>query len=99
MVDCSPGRGARQDDTGKSAAVIAAAPALLGRGQTRTPARLPAPGLVFPCPVETPAMRVLLVEDPAPLTRALRQGLEDERFAVDRAAGADEADAKARGIA
>src|SRR5438067_13587157 len=52
------------------------------------------------CPVqplsETSAMRVLLVEDHKPLARALRQGLEEENFAVDLAADGEEADVKAR---
>jgi DNA-binding response OmpR family regulator len=41
-------------------------------------------------------MRVLLVEDHRPLARALRQGLEEEGFAVDAAADGEEADHKAR---
>jgi DNA-binding response OmpR family regulator len=41
-------------------------------------------------------MRVLLVEDHKPLVRALRQGLEEENFAVDTAADGEEADVKAR---
>src|SRR5262249_4365218 len=41
-------------------------------------------------------MRVLLVEDHKPLARALRQGLEEENFAVDLAADGEEADVKAR---
>lgn len=41
-------------------------------------------------------MRVLLVEDHKPLLRALRQGLEEENFAVDIAADGEEADVKAR---
>lgn len=41
-------------------------------------------------------MRVLLVEDHQPLARALRQGLEEEGFAVDTAADGEEADVKAR---
>ena len=41
-------------------------------------------------------MRVLLVEDNKQLCRALRQGLEEEGFAVDIAEDGDEADAKAR---
>ena len=41
-------------------------------------------------------MRVLLVEDHQPLLRALRQGLEEEGFAVDVAADGEEADVKAR---
>jgi len=41
-------------------------------------------------------VRVLLVEDQATLLRALRQGLEEEGFAVDTAADGEEADVKAR---
>ncbi|MFO0843486.1 MAG: response regulator transcription factor [Gemmataceae bacterium] len=41
-------------------------------------------------------MRVLLVEDHKPLLRALRQGLEEENFAVDVAADGEEANVKAR---
>ena len=41
-------------------------------------------------------MRILLVEDHKPLSRALRQGLEEEHFAVDVALDGDEADHKAR---
>ena len=41
-------------------------------------------------------MRILLVEDQAALLKALRQGLEEEGFAVDTAADGDEADLKAR---
>jgi DNA-binding response OmpR family regulator len=40
-------------------------------------------------------MRVLLVEDHKPLVRALRQGLEEEGFAVDVAYDGEEADYKA----
>jgi DNA-binding response OmpR family regulator len=42
-------------------------------------------------------MRVLLIEDHKPLVRALRQGLEEEGFAVDVAHDGDEGDFKARG--
>jgi DNA-binding response OmpR family regulator len=42
-------------------------------------------------------VRVLLVEDHKPLVRALRQGLEEEGFAVDIACDGEEADHKARG--
>src|ERR1700722_1189445 len=42
------------------------------------------------------AMRVLLVEDHKPLRRALKQGLEEEGFAVDAAADGEEGDFKAR---
>ena len=42
-------------------------------------------------------MRVLLVEDNKPLARALRQGLEEEGFAIDLASDGEEADHKARG--
>lgn len=41
-------------------------------------------------------MRVLLVEDNKQLGRALRQGLEEEGFAVDAAEDGEEADQKAR---
>ena len=41
-------------------------------------------------------MRVLLVEDQPSLLKALRQGLEEEGFAVDTAADGADADAKAR---
>ncbi len=44
-------------------------------------------------------MRVLLVEDHKPLLRALRQGLEEEGFAVDVAQDGEEADIKARNTA
>jgi DNA-binding response OmpR family regulator len=47
-------------------------------------------------PPETSCMRVLLVEDHKPLVRALRQGLEEENFAVDVANDGEEADVKAR---
>jgi len=41
-------------------------------------------------------VRVLLVEDNKHLARALRQGLEEEGFAVDSAEDGDEADHKAK---
>ncbi len=41
-------------------------------------------------------MRVLLIEDHRPLVRALKQGLEEEGFAVDTAADGEEGDYKAR---
>ncbi len=41
-------------------------------------------------------MRVLLIEDHEPLVRALRQGLEEEGFAVDIATDGEEADVKCR---
>src|SRR5947209_14162198 len=41
-------------------------------------------------------MRLLLVEDHKPMVRALRQGLEEEGFAVDVAMDGEEADYKAR---
>jgi DNA-binding response OmpR family regulator len=41
-------------------------------------------------------MRVLLIEDHKPLIRALRQGLEEEGFAVDVATDGQEGDYKAR---
>ena len=39
-------------------------------------------------------MRVLLVEDHKPLVRSLRQGLEEEGYAVDTAFDGEEADYK-----
>lgn len=42
------------------------------------------------------AVRVLLVEDQVSLLKALRQGMEEEGFAVDTAVDGEEADAKAR---
>lgn len=42
------------------------------------------------------SMRVLLVEDHKPLARALRQGLEEENFAVDLAVDGEEANIKVR---
>jgi DNA-binding response OmpR family regulator len=41
-------------------------------------------------------VRVLLVEDQVALSKALRQGLEEEGFAVDTALDGEEADAKAK---
>jgi DNA-binding response OmpR family regulator len=41
-------------------------------------------------------MRILLVEDHKPLSRALRQGLEEEGYSVDLAMDGEEADVKAR---
>ncbi|MCE9561359.1 MAG: response regulator transcription factor [Planctomycetes bacterium] len=41
-------------------------------------------------------MRVLLIEDSAPIVRAIRQGLEEEGFAVDVAVDGEEGDVKAR---
>src|SRR3982750_1255323 len=52
----------------------------------------------YPCPLISPrtdAVRVLLVEDHKPLVRALRQGLEEEGYAVDTAHDGEEADFKA----
>lgn len=43
-------------------------------------------------------MRVLLVEDHKPLVRALRQGLEEEGYAVDVALDGEEADYKASSV-
>jgi DNA-binding response OmpR family regulator len=43
-----------------------------------------------------PAVRVLLIEDHKPLVRALRQGLEEEGFAVDVAYDGEEGGYKAR---
>jgi DNA-binding response OmpR family regulator len=42
------------------------------------------------------SMRLLLIEDHRPLVRALKQGLEEEGFAVDIAADGQEGDFKAR---
>ncbi len=42
------------------------------------------------------AVRILLVEDQLPLQRALRQGLEEEGFAVDTTADGEDADLKVR---
>jgi DNA-binding response OmpR family regulator len=42
-------------------------------------------------------VRLLLVEDHKPLSRALKRGLEEEGFAVDLAEDGEEADFKARG--
>ncbi len=42
-------------------------------------------------------MRVLLVEDHKPLQKALKQGLEEEGYAVDVASDGEEGDFKARG--
>ena len=47
-------------------------------------------------PFAEEAMRILLVEDHKPLARVLRQGLEEENFAVDLAADGEDADFKAR---
>jgi len=41
-------------------------------------------------------VRILIVEDQIPLLKALRQGLEEEGFAVDTAVDGEEGDAKAR---
>src|SRR5580658_7361971 len=41
-------------------------------------------------------MRVLLAEDNLPLVKALRQGLEEEGFAVDSALDGEDADVKCR---
>src|ERR1700730_3876975 len=58
----------------------------------------------FPTPSDSPRcrsardlfMRVLLIEDHLPLVRVLRQGLEEEGFAVDTAHDGEEGDFKAR---
>jgi DNA-binding response OmpR family regulator len=44
----------------------------------------------------TDTMRILLIEDNKPLVRALRQGLEEEGFAVDVARDGEEGDFKAQ---
>jgi DNA-binding response OmpR family regulator len=49
-----------------------------------------------PEPTENAAVRVLLIEDHKPLVRALKQGLEEEGFAVDAAHDGEEGDYKAR---
>jgi DNA-binding response OmpR family regulator len=41
-------------------------------------------------------VRVLIIEDSAPIVRAVRQGLEEEGFAVDVAVDGEEGDVKAR---
>ena len=41
-------------------------------------------------------MRVLLIEDSPPIVRAVRQGLEEEGFAVDVAMDGEEGDIKGR---
>ncbi len=46
--------------------------------------------------VKLTPMRVLLIEDHRPLVRALKQGLEEEGFAVDAAHDGEEGDFKAR---
>jgi DNA-binding response OmpR family regulator len=51
-------------------------------------------GLRTPSP-RTDSVRVLLVEDHKPLVRSLRQGLEEEGYAVDTAYDGEEADYKA----
>src|SRR5437868_2750811 len=55
--------------------------------------RYPSPSRLSPFLVRS--VRVLLVEYHRPLARALRQGLEEEGFAVDCAADGEEADFKA----
>ena len=47
-------------------------------------------------PFAEEVMRVLLVEDHKPLARVLRQGLEEENFAVDLAGDGEDADFKVR---
>jgi DNA-binding response OmpR family regulator len=47
-----------------------------------------------PVPEDRPPVRVLLVEDHKPLVRSLRQGLEEEGYAVDTAYDGEEADFK-----
>jgi DNA-binding response OmpR family regulator len=70
--------------------MVTAAASLWGPGVYSQPAALDEPSL------ESLLMRVLLVEDHKPLSRALRQGLEEENFAVDLAEDGEEADVKAR---
>jgi DNA-binding response OmpR family regulator len=45
---------------------------------------------------EVPTVRVLLADDNVPLVRALRQGLQEEGFAIDTAPDGEEADIKCR---
>jgi len=83
-------------EAGRSLAPTAADPGPVGAGGV---ARLsPEPTCPDP-PSESDVMRVLLVEDHKPLVRALRQGLEEENFAVDVALDGEEADIKARNTA
>jgi DNA-binding response OmpR family regulator len=49
-----------------------------------------------PDQTESATLRVLLIEDHKPLVRALKQGLEEEGFAVDTAHDGEEGDYKAR---
>src|SRR5262249_18595347 len=65
-------------------------------GSSAPPRLLQGPTLPDVASSEAAAMRVLLVEDHKPLARALRQGLEEENFAVDLAGDGEEADVKAR---
>src|SRR5437870_3627913 len=63
--------------------------------------RYPSPSRLSPPEFATFAegnniVRVLLVEDHKPLARAVRQGMEEEGFAVDMAMDGEEADFKAR---
>ncbi|HEY1380901.1 MAG TPA: response regulator, partial [Gemmataceae bacterium] len=57
-------------------------------------AACPPPGRHPRLPPRTDPVRVLLVEDHKPLVRALRQGLEEEGYAVDVAYDGEEADYK-----
>ena len=49
-----------------------------------------------PVSIAEEVMRVLLVEDHKPLARVLRQGLEEENFAVDTSGDGEDADFKVR---
>ena len=49
------------------------------------------------CPDEGNSLKILLVEDHRLLARAVKQGLEEEGFAVDTAANGEEGDFKSRG--
>src|SRR5437588_1179630 len=59
------------------------------------PLSRPRPSTLFLPADGVAPMRVLLIEDHKPLARALRQGLEEEGFAVDAAHDGEEADFKA----
>src|SRR5947199_10215505 len=54
------------------------------------------PGVALTNSTRGQPVRLLLIEDHKPLVRALRQGLEEEGFAVDVAQDGQEGDFKAR---
>src|SRR5947199_1664765 len=54
------------------------------------------PGVALTNSTRGQPVRLLLIEDHKPLQRALRQGLEEEGFAVDVADDGEEGDFKAR---